>query len=314
VVNAIKDDAGGMTASYILVERATGQSSPRIELTGRLEKITGDMWLVDGKLLKITFATTMPAKPALGDLIRVVAEEQESILWAVSVEIVSQSSAAPPVEFEGVIQQIGSDSWRVDQRTVYMNGSTRITGEPAVGKNAEVRANNVGGRLTATAIRITDPSAEVTLNALIASILNDASGVEVWDMIVFLDQLWGTPMPMTAYVSSNTLVDERRAVAKPGYWAEVRGLSAGTGKLNADLIRMEQPAPVRISGAIERTPNQPNSSGWYQIGGWKVWMADANATALRVDDTGQASVEGLLLGNGVIWVGPLPGPGAGTKN
>lgn len=311
-VGAHRDDAGGLYADLILVERAAGQANPTVQFTGRLEGKSGSNWQVDGKWVKITFATTIPEAPEIKDLIRVTAEPQGEELWATNIELIARAGSQAPVEFEGIIQSIVGDTWQVDGRLVSITSATKVSGQPAVGKNAEIRAVRSGGRLTATAVMINDGSTEVTLSALVASIFSEGSGVETWDTIVFLEQLWSNPVPMTVYVSKNTLVDERRAIAKPGQFAQVTGTPINSSKVQADLIQLDQPPVIKVSGSVERRPNSGQLTGWWQIGGRPIWVAEQNAIP-EASGQGSVTVEGILLGNGVVWVGPLPGQPNGGK-
>jgi hypothetical protein len=82
-------------------------------------------------------------------------------------------------------------------------------------------------------------------------------------MIVFPDEPWANPFATLMYVNGNTLVDERRAAARPGQWAEVTALPLGGDEYQADRIRLEQPVPITGSASESQTATI-SSTPWSQ--------------------------------------------------
>jgi hypothetical protein len=106
----------------------------------------------------------------------------------------------------------------------------------------------------------------------------------------------------TLRVSDNTVVDESRAIARTGQWAEVRGADLGGDEYQADVIRLERPMPVSLVGELQSVPT--SGGGWGQINGQPVWLgsvAPAGGAMAQADAGGSVAVIGVRLGNGVIW-------------
>ncbi len=157
--------------------------------------------------------------------------------------------------------------------------------------------------MLARTIRIVDPSAEASLSVMVAEIVSETDDTERWEVIVFPKSPWADPTVATLHVSANTYVDESRTTAQTGIWAEMRGVHLGAEEYQADVIRLERPLPVSITGEIFPAPTTPAASGWGQINGQPVWLGSVEpgmASAQAVLG-GNVSVTGVRLGNGVIW-------------
>jgi hypothetical protein len=150
-----------------------------------------------------------------------------------------------------------------------------------------------------------DPAAEASLSAMVVAISDTEDGTQRWEVVVFPKSPWAEPTLGTLRVSANTYVDESRAVAQTGQWAEVRGVNLGRDEYQADLIRLEQPIPVSLTGEIQRAPGTGAGDGWGQINGQPVWLgaAQANGAAAQAQALAGESVAvvGVRLSNGVIW-------------
>lgn len=121
--------------------------------------------------------------------------------------------------------------------------------------------------------------------------------------MVFPKSPWAEPTLGTVRVNANTYVDESRAVAQIGQWADIRGVNLGGAEYQADLIRLEQPIPVSLTGEIQRAPATGAGAEWGQINGQPVWLGavqsgGATAQALAGESV---AVVGVRLSNGVIW-------------
>ena len=196
-------------------------------------------------------------------------------------------------------------SWRVDDHEVLIDlQHTEIIGEPGMGKIAEVQAGQLAdGRLLARTIRVVDPADEASLNAMVADIITETGNTERWEVIVFPKSPWADPTLATLHVGFNTYVDESRTTAQTGVWAEMRGAPLGTDEYQADVIRLEQPTPVIVTGEILPPPTASAPSGWGQINGQPVWLGsvEPGMAAAQALLGGNVAVTGVRLGNGVIW-------------
>jgi hypothetical protein len=296
--------AGDMRADYIQVDRPASLTSPTIQLSGVLNKQTSTMWMVEDTLIEITPDTTISGQPVVGALVWVIALQEVNALRALATEVLAPDPDIPTFEFEGTIISLADASWRVDDHEVLIDRHTEIIGEPGIGKTAEVQAGQLAdGRLLASTIRVVDPAAEASLNALVADIITGTGNTERWEVIVFPKSPWADPTLATLHVGLNTYVDESRTTAQTGVWAEMRGAPLGTDEYQADVIRLEQPAPVIVTGEILPPPTAPATSGWGQINGQPVWLGsvEPGMAAAQALLGGSVAVTGVRLGNGVIW-------------
>jgi hypothetical protein len=302
--------AGEMRADYIQVDRPASLSSPTIQLSGVLSKQTSTMWMVEDTLIEITPDTVISGQPIVGALVWVVALQQGNALYALAAEVLAPDPNVPLFEFEGRIISIADGVWQVDDHQVLVDKDTVIIGELVVGKIAEVQAGQLpDGRLLARTIRVVDLADEASLNALVADITTETGNTERWEVIVFPKSPWADPTLATLHVGFNTYVDESRTTAQTGVWAEMRGAPLGADEYQADVIRLEQPAPVIVTGEILPPPTASAPSGWGQINGQPVWLGsvEPGMAAAQALLGGNVAVTGVRLGNGVIWAKQVRG-------
>ena len=299
-----QNDAGQIRAEIIQVDRPANISGPIAQLSGVLRKKTDTWWTVEQTLIEISPDTVISGTPEIGALVWVVATQQGDTLRAVAAEVLTPNPDSPPVEFEGPITSLMTDLWRIDNREVVIGQRTQIIGEPKIDAIAEVQAEQqANGRLLARTIRIVDPSAEASLSAMVADIVSETNDIERWEVIVFPKSPWAEPTLATLHVGLNTYVDESRTTAQTGVWAEMRGAPLGTEEYQADVIRLEQPVPISITGEILRAPTTPAASSWRQINGQPVWLGsvEPGTASAQAALSGSVSVTGVRLGNGAIW-------------
>ena len=298
------DDAGQIRAELIQVDRPASRSSPLTQFSGVLRKKTDTWWMVEQTLIEIAGDTVISGNPTIGALVWIVATQQGDTLRAVAAEVLASDPQIPLFEFEGTINALTGGMWQVDNQQVLVDQHTEIIGEPKIGQTAEVQAGRqADGRLSAHLIRIVDQSAEASLSAMVAEIVSEPNDTERWEVIVFPKSPWADPTLATLHVSANTYVDESRTTAQTGIWAEVRGAYLGAEEYQADVIRLEQPLPVSITGEVVPAPATSASAGWGQINGQPVWLGSAEPGVASAQSVlgGDVSVTGVRLSNGVIW-------------
>ena len=296
--------AGEMRAGYVQVDRPASLSSPTIQLSGVLRKQTSSWWMVEQTHIAITLETAIIGQPVVGALVWVVAQQQGDALLALAAEVLAPDPEIPDFEFEGTISSVANGRWRVDDQEVLIDQRTEIIGEPKIGQIAEVQAGRLPDeRLLARLIRVVDPADETSLNAMVAEIVTETGNTDRWEVIVFPKSPWADPELATLHVGNNTYVDESRTTAQIGVWAEMRGAPLGTGEYQADIIRLEHPVPVSITGEILPPPTASAPSGWGQINGQPVWLGsvEPGMAAAQALLGGNVAVTGVRLGNGVIW-------------
>lgn len=310
-----RDTMSSIVAEIILVDRPAGRLGPLWQIAGTLRKQFATLWIIDQLLVQITPSTQIIGTPTLGSLLWVVAEPQSDMLRALVIEVIADIPEAAPFEFEGAIERFGDAEWIVDGHQILIDTQTVRMGEPVIGKTAEVQAIRAeDGRLRAHLIRVVDPATETDVDAMIAAISAEPDGTQTWEVIVFPREETTYPTQALIHIDANTLIDEGRAVAQAGKWAEMRGSALNDGSYQADVVRLEQPVPVSITGELEPTSGYRASTGWRSIAGQTVWLPSAelikSATAFAA---GPVRINGLRLGNGVIWVKSVQASGIGPR-
>jgi hypothetical protein len=141
------------------------------------------------------------------------------------------------------------------------------------------------------------------MGTLVTGIAPQASGTEVWDVSVFPDQLYTDPYSATVRVDGDTLVDESRAIARPGQWADVRAKPLNPDEFQAEVIRLEQTVAITVEGNLQQAAIASGAGGWAQIGGRTIWFPGQMAGNVSAATGGQGKtlIEGILLGNGIVW-------------
>ena len=138
-------------------ETPTPQPPPRpitVRIEGCIEQLGAERWLVAGTWVRIPANRFSLERAAAvvgaGVMIRAI-EKPDGRLEAESITVY-----APQVrEFNGAIQEIAQEYWRVAERTVYVDEATEIVGERIVGARAQVVADEYcNGRLQARRISI----------------------------------------------------------------------------------------------------------------------------------------------------------------
>jgi hypothetical protein len=299
-----QNDAGQIRAELIQVDRPANLPGPITQLSGVLRKKTDTWWVVEQTFIEISPDTVIRGTPEIGVLVWVLVTQQGDTWRAVAAEVLTPNPANPLVEFEGPITSLLPDLWLIDNREVVIEQRTEIIGDPKIDKIAEVQAElQADGRLLARRIRIVDPSTEASLSAMVADIVRDTNDAERWEVIVFPKSPWAEPTLATLHVGLNTYVDESRTTAQTGVWADMRGAPLGAQEYQADVIRLERPVPVSITGEILAPPTTPAASSWRQINGQPVWLGpfEPGTASAQAALRGSVSVTGVRLGNGAIW-------------
>lgn len=159
VVQARRRPDGSLLALRITITRGAEKPPQPIEFKGLVESIGDAVWIVAGRTVLINEETVIEGTPQVGAVARVQALQQaDGTLLATRIVIEERV-----VEFEGPIQEIGSDAWVIAGRRVEVDANTVVVGEPRVGALAEVRAiEQADGTLLATRIEIKEPEPTAT--------------------------------------------------------------------------------------------------------------------------------------------------------
>lgn len=171
IVWGTRDELGGVRGDLIQVDRPAGRSGPVIQFSGVLRKQMGAWWVIDDVLVQVLDdITQITGAPHIGDLLWVVAENQDTSYRGLAIEVLATAADARPVEFEGTIETLGQAEWRVDgYRLMFTSGSV-VIGEPAIGASVEVRAlPGADKTLTVLLARVLDQDATVARSAVSAA-------------------------------------------------------------------------------------------------------------------------------------------------
>lgn len=290
---------GNLRADWIRVELPAGAPGRMIEFTGLIEVIEEHRWVVGDVEVCITPETIIEGQPKVGVPASVRAQWLEECWQALEIAVYASMDEGTEVEFEGVIEAIGQSLWVVSGVAVEVDEDTTIVGEPEVGRIAEVTAFlDSDGRLWAEHILVLseDDPQIVEFGGLISAIGTDRLPQE-WE-ITRLEP--GTAVSeVVVQVAENTLVDQSRAVATPGMWAEVTAYRENDGDLQARRIRIERPISVEVEGTLKTdTPTVP---GWWRVDDQCVYVHAQTTVVGSPLPEMRLYVEGLMLGNGCIW-------------
>jgi hypothetical protein len=299
VVQGPQAPGGPILAELVMVERPAGMQGVLWPFSGLLTKQAEDLWVINDVPVRVTPETDIRGAPRPGWLVWVIAEQPPDALelQALVIEAIASDPSQVPVEFEGVLEAMEPE-WRVAGQTFRLSPQVVTIGELVVGQQVEVQAIvQPDDSLVAYLIRAVDTSADARLSALVAGIANDPDGHQTWDLIIFPPSAWTEPVIGTAHVSANALVDESRAVAQAGQWAELQGITIGLHQYEADVIRLDQPVPAAVSGELR----QAGTTAWWTIDGMPVWLGSARLARLAAQAEGDVVIRGVRLNNGVLW-------------
>ena len=125
------------------------------EFTDVLKATDGEWWTVGSFRVKITGDTKFEGDPEIGDLVSVKAQRRAGgEIWALRISAIR----IVEVQFQGQIEAVNADSLVIDGHVVFLDGQTRIIGQPAVGRDAQVSASQMpDGRLIARVIVVIEP-------------------------------------------------------------------------------------------------------------------------------------------------------------
>jgi hypothetical protein len=98
-------------------------------------------------------------------------------------------------------------------------------------------------------------------------------------------------------------VDESRAVAGAGQWAEVVATPIKHDEFQAEVIRLEETVAITLEGDLHQAATASGAGGWAQVGERVVWFPGrmAGGVSAATGGQGRTLIEGILLGNGIVW-------------
>jgi hypothetical protein len=178
IMKTLKNADGTFTATVIkLIGQGMGKPNPgpvsdKMEMTGTVESIAADQWIVSGATFVINPETEIKGTIIVGDLVKVEAlVGTDGVLTAHEIKLADETSLTPEppstdddgqeMEYAGVVESIAADTWTVSGKTFAITPETEIKGTIIVGDLVKIEAR-VGsdGTLTAHEIKLADESNE----------------------------------------------------------------------------------------------------------------------------------------------------------
>lgn len=150
LVSACGPAAGGMEA----VLEGSGKEASIGQLSGVVEQIRSDAWVIDGTTL-VTGRAEIQEQIGVGDRVQVEFEQQaDGSLSLSKIELLS-SAGDSEFEFSGVVESISAREWVVSSKTVLVGDGTEIKGDIQSGDRVKVHASlDSKGMLTAREIEL----------------------------------------------------------------------------------------------------------------------------------------------------------------
>jgi hypothetical protein len=155
---------GSHTALQITAISGPEASPEPLEFTDVLKATDGEWWTIGSFRVKITGDTKFVGDPKIGDLVSVKAQRRAGgEIWALRISAIR----VVEVQFQGQIEAVNADSLVIDGHAdslvidghvVFLDGQTKIIGQPVVGRDAQVSAVQMpDGRLIARVIVVIEP-------------------------------------------------------------------------------------------------------------------------------------------------------------
>ena len=222
------DDEGGLLAESVSLQPPSGGIGYTIEFRCLIQEIDVRYWIVCNRVVLITENTSIQGRPEIGALAEVkgIRLTGDTVL-AKSIKVAVPGAFAE-VEFEGAIESLAEDVWMVNGNTVAISPVTVIRGVPELGLLAEVKGVlQPDGSVLAILITVKGPglTSQMDIEGLVEKI--EATYWMVAGTKVFIDR--------------NTFIDDSRASAEVGMWAQIRALRRQDQSLLALRIRLSRP-------------------------------------------------------------------------
>jgi hypothetical protein len=228
VVIARVDDDGQLNVLSASLQPPSGGIGYTFEFRCLIQEIDPRYWIVCNRVVLITDNTSIQGQPEIGSLAEVkgIRISGDAIL-ARSIRVVVAGAYAE-VEFEGPIESVTDDLWVVSGITVTVSPVTVIRGVPAPGLTAEVKGVlQPDGSVLATLITV--KGGELTPQVDVEGLVER---IEATSWLV-----GGTQV----FIGPTTFIDDSRAPAEVGMWAQIRALRRQDGSLLALRILLSRP-------------------------------------------------------------------------
>lgn len=194
-----------------------------------IQEIDPRYWIVCNRMVLIAETTAILGRPEIGALAEVkgIRLPADTVL-ARSIKVVAAGAYAE-VEFEGAIESLADNAWVVNGIAVNLNFATVIRGTPELGLIAEVQG-------------ILQPDGSVLAQSITVKGPGITPHVDIEGIVDRIEAKYWIVAGTTLYVDARTFIDESRAPAEVGMWAQVRAYRRLDGTLLALRIRLARPS------------------------------------------------------------------------
>jgi len=228
IATARVDNDGQLHAESVFVQPPTSPSGYTIEFSGVIQEIDARYWIVGDRLVFITENTSIQGRPQIGALAEVKGVRLfDDMVLAKSVKVTVPGAYAE-VQLEGMIESLSESIWVVSGVTVTISPVTMIRGTPALGLIAEVQG-------------VLQPDGSVLAQQITVKGPGPASEVDIEGLVESIETTHWVVSGITVFVDAQTFIDDSRAPAEVGMWAQIRALRRWDGSLLALRIRLSRP-------------------------------------------------------------------------
>nr|MBC7244354.1 hypothetical protein [Chloroflexota bacterium] len=228
VVVAWQDSAGQLYAENIFFQPQEDLSGTNIEFRCLIQELDPRYWIVCNRMILIAESTAIQGRPELGALAEVKGIRLfGNTVFARSIKVVAPGAYAE-VEFEGAIESLSDSIWVVNGVRVTINVVTVIQGVPELGLIAEVKG-------------ILQPDGSVLAQSITVKGPGVTPQVDIEGVVERIEAKYWIVAGTMVYVDARTFIDDSRAPAEVGMWAQVRALRRLDGTLLAQRIRLSRP-------------------------------------------------------------------------
>jgi len=176
----------------------------------------------------ITEDSRVQGSPQIGALAEVKGLSMfGDVVLATSIEV-ALPGAYDHVDLEGVLESVEGTEWVVGGVIVALSPVTSIEGTPALGLVVEVHGVlHPDGSVLAERIEIRGPAS--------------APQIDIAGRVEYIGPTQWTVAGTAVFLDERTLIDDSRAPAEAGMWAQVRARRGREGFLLAVRIRLSRP-------------------------------------------------------------------------
>ena len=199
-----------------------------IEFRGLIQEVGERYWLASGRIVFITEDTRVHGTPEVGALAEIKGVRMfGNTVLAHSVEI-ARPELFSPVQFEGTLESMWQQTWVVGGVTVTISSVTVILGTPALGLVSEVQG-------------VLQADGSVRADRVVVGGTSAAPQIDISGLVEYIEPLQWTVSGTTVLIDERTFIDESRASAEVGMWAQIRAVRRQHGTLLAVRIVLSRP-------------------------------------------------------------------------